>query len=286
MYKGEQGYLELLETTYLSGVDIPDRTGVGRRAVYKATIEHDSFPFSTIRPASHTHAWEEMLFFLNGDTDINILSPTVRKWWEGNTSAEFLKNTGKEHLTPDNMNKMYSHQWRNAGGVVDQLHNLVNELKSNRYSSRLIVDILGVTEQQDMPLIPCWWNMQVVVLPCAWDGEDELHLTVNNRSVDLLFGYSFAVQQYRMLQMVLAKMINVRVGKLYTDLNHVHVYHNQFDYIEELLQRDLGVQGEMIFQGDVKTLDDILTTTSQDFIIDGLVVNTEPFKTPRPKMAV
>lgn len=87
-----------------------------------------------------------------------------------------------------------------------------------------------------MPLTPCWWACQFVVLPER--GVDTLHLKLVNRSLDILYGAPFALQQYRMLQMALANMLDMRVGNISADLSQVHIYNNQLDWAKETINRE------------------------------------------------
>jgi thymidylate synthase len=131
-----------------------------------------------------------------------------------------------------------------------------------------------------MPLTPCWFNFQVVVI------GDYLHMKLRNRSLDAIFGFSFAVQQYRLLQFCLCEMFGYKLGRLSADLSHVHIYNNQIDYAYELVERSLGVQGELILTKELNNLDDLLSLDWGDFEVADLQVNNTPFSTPKPTMAV
>jgi thymidylate synthase len=111
-------------------------------------------------------------------------------------------------------------------------------------------------------------------------------MKLRNRSLDAVFGYSFAVQQYRLLQLCLCKMFGHQLGRLSADLSHVHIYKNQIEYAKELCTRDLGRQGDVLIHKDLNSLEDLLSLKWEDFEIIGLEVNKAPFVTPRPPMAV
>ena len=163
---------------------------------------------------------------------------------------------------------------------IDQLSNLIRDLKKDPYSRRLMIDLWNPAEHEFMCLTPCWFNFQVVVI------GDHLHMKLRNRSLDSVFGYSFAVQQYRLLQLCLCKMFNYKLGRLSADLSHVHIYNNQIDYAYELIERDFGKQGEIIINKELSSLDDLLSLEWEDFEIVGLEVNSTPFSAPKPEMAV
>lgn len=293
-YKGEEGYINLIKDILSIGEEQTDRTGVGTISIFDAKVvypEEEFACFSTIKPAAVRMAFEELWFFLRGETDTKKLEEKGVNFWKGNTSREFLDKRGLEYLVEGSLGAAYSYTLRNTGGFatellgvadygVDQLQNLITDLKKDPYSRRLMVDLWNPFEHEFMPLTPCWFNFQVVVI-----GE-YLHLKLRNRSLDSVFGYSFAVQQYRLLQLCLCKMFGYKLGRLSADLSHVHIYKNQIEYAKELVGRDLGKQGEVVINKELKSLEDLLSLQWGDFEIVGLEVNNAPFVNPRPEMAV
>ena len=288
-YCGEQGYIQLIKEVLANGEEQTERTGVGTYSIFDAKVVYpeDSFGcFSTIKPAALRMAFEELWFFLRGETDTKKLEAKGINFWKGNSSREFLNKRGLTDLPEGNLGAAYSSQFRNFGGYtkkvqgVDQLKNLVEEIKRDPYSRRLMIDLWNPAEHGSMCLTPCWFNFQVVII------GDTLHMKLRNRSLDSVFGYSFAVQQYRLLQLCLCKMYGYRLGRLSADLSHVHIYKDQVDYAKELVERDLGKQGEVIINKNINTLDDLLKLEWEDFTVVGLEVNKTPFITPRPKMAI
>lgn len=300
IYRGEVGYLELLEDVLALGVDIPDRTGVGCRALFDArwSIEK-GFPFSTVRPAALRLAFEEFWFFLRGETQTKKLEDKGVMFWKGNTSREFLDQRGLYREPEGDMGLAYGFQFRHFGAVrfyheplepvvlggYDQLENLIKSLQDDRYGRRHYVTFWNPRDSHKMSLTPCWHSHQFVVLPNR-DGEDELHLKLVNRSLDATFGFSFAVQQYRLYQMCVAKLLGINLGTLSADLSHVHIYHNQLAYVGEMLTRDFGKAGEVMIKKDLNSVSDILDMQWDDIEVVGLEVNKTPFVTPRPPMAV
>lgn len=296
-YYGEQGYINLIRDILANGESQTDRTGVGTISIFDAKVIYpeDTFGcFSTIRPASLRMAFEELWFFLKGKTQTKELEEKGIMFWQLQTSREFLKSRGLWYLPEGSLGLAYSRQFRdyggsatncecgrNEGGVgVDQLYNLIDNLGEDPYSRRLMIDLWNPLEQAGMCLTPCWFNFQVVVI-----GE-YLHFKLRNRSLDSVFGYSFAVQQYRLLQLCLCKMFGYKLGRLSADLSHVHIYNNQIEYARELVQRDLGRQGEVVIKKELNTLDDLLSLTWGDFEVVGLEVNKKEFVAKKPEMAV
>lgn len=289
-YIGEQGYISLIKDVLHHGTPQTDRTGVGTISIFDAKVvypEEEFGCFSTIRPASLRLAFEELWFFLRGDTDTKKLEEKGCMFWVANTSRDFLDKRNLEFLEEGDLGAAYGSQFRRCGEFtvepsdeVDQLAKLINGLREDPYSRRLMIDLWNPNEHEVMPITPCWFNFQVVVL-----GE-YLHLKLRNRSLDSVFGFSFAVQQYRLLQLCLCKMFGYRLGRLSADLSHVHIYNNQISFAKELVERDLGKQGEVVIKKDIKTLNDLLSLQWEDFEIKGLEVNKNEFKTPKPLMAV
>lgn len=284
---GELGYLTVLNQC-LTGVEQTDRTGVGTRSINNATIVYPAGSgfgaFSTIRPAALRLAFEEFMFFLRGQTDTKILESKGVCFWKGNTSREFL-DARKMFDTPEgDLGAAYSKQWRNFGGV-DQLERLMNTLERDRYSRRMVVSLWNPAEESNMPLVPCWWNMSIMVLPCG-DGPDKLHMTLNSRSCDIMFGYSFAVQQYRLFQYMLAAFAGCDVGDMTVNLTHIHLYNNQLEYADETLKRMMGKQGEVVLKRPIRSMEDLLSYEWEDIEVIGLEVNKTEYKAARPPMAV
>ena len=302
IYKGESGYLKMLEDVVDGGVFQTDRTGVGVRSIFDAKIiyKEGEFPFFTHRMISPRLAFEEMWFFLRGETDTKKLEARGVNFWKGNTSREFLDNRGLDFLPEGDMGAAYSKQWRDSGGWyplessrissgVDQLSELVGGLKEDKYSRRHIVTLWNPSEQHLMPLTPCWWSSQYIVLPLV-GGGDVLHMKVNNRSLDIAFGCPFALMQYRMFQMALCKMFGFKLGKMSADLSHIHVYENQIPWVEELLTRNYHWNGSskntIKLDKEIRTLDELLKLEYTDWSVEYLHFNSNKWEEEKPTMAI
>lgn len=298
VYGGEGGYLKLLENVLDYGVKQTDRTGVGTLSLFDAKIVYDEeqFPFFTHRMISPRLAFEEMWFFLRGNTDTKKLEAKGVNFWKGNTSREFLDNRGLDFLPEGDMGAAYSRQWRDSGGWylleggissgVDQLQNLLHGLRNDRYSRRHIVTLWNPSEQHLMPLTPCWWSSQYVVLPSE-DG-DVLHMKVNNRSLDIPFGCPFALMQYRMFQMALCKMFGFKLGKMSADLSHVHIYNNQIDWAKETVNREWHEvhNNNIQLNKEVNCLEDVLQLEWKDWSVEYEEYNKNPIKATKPAMSI
>lgn len=301
MVKGEFAYMSMLQQAVKSK-SYPDRTGIGCRKVFDKRIEWGkSFPFSTQRRLGIKFAWEEMRLFLSGNHDTKVLEEKGIMFWAGNTSRKFLNKRGLNYLPEGHLGTSYSHQFRRAGSSdifnrfsseqalgVDQLDNLLQGLKSDPFGRRHAIDLWCVPQQNEMPLLPCWYRS-------AWyvseeDGRKYLNLKLYNRSLDILFGYFQAAMQYKLLQIVLAHMTGMEVGDMTTDHVDCHVYENQVEYVNELIFREMGTGGEVFLKNSGKDkltdADSISTLEPDDFEIVGYKPNDLPIKTERPPMAV
>jgi thymidylate synthase len=289
----------MVEDILKNGVEVENtRTGTKTKALfdYKLTIKEDEFPFSTVRPAGPRLAFEEMWFFLNGKTDTTELEQKGCFFWVGNTRREFLDGIGLYHEPEGSLGVAYSEQFRNFGGTagpvgIDQVRETYETLKQDPYSRRVYNVIWNPAENHLGCITPCWLSHQFVALPSG--DENVLHLKVTNRSLDSVFGCQFAVMQYRMYQIALAKLLGMRVGKMSCDLTHVHIYENQYEYATELLEREFGYQLNGDWAHDstrvslnktLTSLEDLLSIEWSDWDIEMPVVNTTKFKTPRPEM--
>lgn len=300
VYRGEAGYIALLNDVLQHGVDIPkDRTGVGRRAIFDAkyVVDEGDFPFSTIRSIPTRLGFEEVMFFLRGRTQTKELEAKGVHYWAKNTSRKFLDNRGLNYLPEGSMGQAYGFQYRNFGGDLlapeyteadsmgfDQLLQLVDGLSDDTYGSRHLVSYWNPLQSCEMAILPCFYAHQFMVVPNN-DGSDTLHLKLLSRSCDLLFGLQLNLQGYRIYQMALCKLYGFKLGRLSVDFTHTHIYLDQIEYIQELLTRDFGEQGVLKINKNLETLEDLLALSWEDIEISGLKVNKTPFVTPRPEMA-
>lgn len=168
--------------------------------------------------------------------------------------------------------------------MKDQVQNLIHTLMHDPFNRRMAIDLWGLAEQCEMPILPCWFRSH-------WSVEQRedsryLHMALYSRSLDVLFGYRQAVMQYRLFQMALARMLGFEVGEQHVFLFDIHIYENQEEYVTELLARAPGTPGTVSLTKDVSSLEDILELDPTDFEIKGYEPNREPMKTPRPPMAV
>ncbi len=289
VFYGERGFIDLFKYLLANGVETPDRTGVGVIKTFNHQIIFDlgngEFPFSTIRPAPLRLAFEEFWMFLRGQTDTKILEAKGINFWKGNTSREFLDGRGLTDEPEGSMGKAYGYQLRNFSDTHDQLTELTQTLADDPFSRRMLQTMWNPSQSKDMALTPCWHSHLFNVVPDG-DGSLTLNMKVFNRSLDLLFGATFAMQQYALYMMCMAEISGMKCGQIVFDLSDVHLYNNQLTYAHELVEREFGRPGFVEINKKLETLEDVLSLQWEDIIINDLEVNTTPFKTPRPTMAV
>lgn len=290
---GESGYLALLESVIKHGNFQESRAG----NIYclfdgKLWFDERNPPIFRSRKINYRYSFEEFWFFLNGKTQTKELEEKGIKFWQGNTSREFLDNRGLHHLPEGDMGKAYGYQFRNYQDHVDQLTKVYELLKNDPTTRRAYVTFWNPSQEQDMALPPCWHSHQFVVI------GDTLNLKVLNRSLDVLYGAPFAVFQYWVYFIAMAKLLNLKVGFMSCDLSHIHVYENQVDYIKEYLThskdnieriinpwwKDNSLNVEI--KKDLNSLDDLLNLKWDDIAINGLEQLDFKAKAKKPKMAV
>ena len=217
------------------------RSGVGYRLASPiiGAIESEYFPFITSVPTPPRLAFEELWWMLRGGENSKELEEKGVNFWKANTSREFLDSRELFHLEEGSMGTSYGYQWRKSGGGYDQLLMLFKGLWEDTYSRRHIVSLWSPYELYEMPLTPCWYSSQWWI---TGEGEKALlHLHLNNRSLDVLFGMNYAIMQYRMLQASIASLLGVGIGRMTFISTMPHIYDNQIVYARELLGRDLVV---------------------------------------------
>lgn len=288
VYHGEEGFIDLLRDVLKNGVETSDRTGIGCIKVFDRKLIWNvgqEFPFSTFRPAPLRMAFEEFWMFMRGETQTKILEEKGIYFWKGNTSRDFLDKRGLYETPEGDMGKAYGYQWRNYNGFIDQLSVTCDTLINDPFSRRMYTTFWNPSQSNEMALTPCWHSHQFVVMP-EKDGSLTLNLKMFSRSLDITFGESFARQQYALYLICMAKLTGMNVGYMSCDLTDVHIYLNQIEYVDEMIQRDMGKNGSLNILKEISTKNDMLALEWDDIEVHGLEVNKEPFKTPRPPMAV
>ena len=220
----EDEYKELMSEILHRGSDKKDRTGTGTKSVFGRTIRHDmslGFPILTSKKISFNAARTELLWILQGRTDLEYLEDNGVKYWRPD-----YERSGR---TDETLGPVYGKQWRNFNGV-DQLHKLVNAIHYDSDSRRMMVSAWNVSELSDMVLPPCHYGFQVYV------NNGIMDLMWQQRSAVFL-GLPYDIAMYGLLLEMLAKGYNLIPGQLIGQLGDCHLYNNHLEQAKEYLSR-------------------------------------------------
>jgi thymidylate synthase len=220
-------YLDLLNHALEHGVDRPDRTGTGTRGVFGYQMRFDlaeGFPVTTTKKLHMKSIVHELLWFLNGDTNIKYLNDHGVTIWD-----EWADENG-------DLGPVYGKQWRSwpdgKGGTIDQIANLMDQLKTNPHSRRLIVSAWNPAEVDAMALPPCHCLFQFYV------SEGRLSCQLYQRSADIFLGVPFNIASYALLTMMVAQAAGLKPGEFIHTLGDAHLYSNHFAQAREQLSRE------------------------------------------------
>ena len=221
----EDEYKKLMAEILDRGSDKEDRTGTGTKSVFGRTIRHDmslGFPLLTSKRVSFNAARTELLWILNGRTDLEYLEAGGVKYWRPD-----YERSGR---TDETLGPVYGKQWRNFNGV-DQLYNLIDAIHYDSNSRRMMVSAWNVSELKDMALPPCHYSFQVYV------NNGVMDLMWQQRSADVFLGLPYDIAMYGLLLEMLAKGSDLIPGQLIGQLGDCHLYNNHLDQAKEYLSR-------------------------------------------------
>ena len=218
-------YRGLLSSILHGGIPKEDRTGTGTRSVFGRSIRHNmalGFPILTSKKISFNAARTELLWILNGRTDLKYLEDNGVKYWRPD-----YERSGR---TDETLGPVYGKQWRDFEGV-DQLKNLVYSIKNDPNSRRIMVSAWAPHEMNDMALPPCHYAFQVYV------NNGVIDLMWMQRSADVFLGLPYDITMYGLLLEMLAKGAGLKAGQLIGQLGDCHLYNNHIDQAKEYLRR-------------------------------------------------
>ncbi|MDK4544248.1 thymidylate synthase [Kingella kingae] len=244
-------YLDLMQHVLAHGNDKSDRTGTGTRSVFGYQMRFnlaDGFPVLTTKKLHLKSIIHELLWFLQGDTNIRYLQENGVKIWD-----EWADENG-------NLGRVYGAQWRSwrgaNGETIDQIANLVEQIKRNPDSRRLIVSAWNPAEVDDMALPPCHALFQFYV------ADDKLSCQLYQRSADIFLGVPFNIASYALLTMMLAQVCGLQAGEFVHTLGDAHLYRNHLEQAQLQLSREPRPLPKMQINPNVK---DIFAFTFDDF---------------------
>jgi thymidylate synthase len=258
----DKKYQQLLSDIIEFGVEKKDRTGTGTISEFGHQIRHkmsEGFPLLTTKKMAWKQIVSELLWFLTGQTNIAFLHKHNNHIWDGDYA--------KSGRTDGDLGPIYGKQWRKWDGKnerIDQIDDLIKELKTNPDSRRLMVSAWNVGELDQMVLPPCHYGFQV------WtreeDGKRYISLMWNQRSVDTFLGLPFNIASYGLLLHIIANEVDMIPDELIGNLGDTHLYLNHIEQAKEQISResfDLP-----ILKTTVK-IDGICCNTPDDFILEG-----------------
>ncbi len=220
-------YLDLLDTVLRTGADKGDRTGTGTRSIFGYQMRfnlQDGFPLLTTKKLHTRSIIYELLWFLNGDTNVKYLHDNKVSIWD-----EWAREDGS-------LGPIYGYQWRHwdkkDGGFVDQISNVVNQIKTNPDSRRLIVSAWNVAQIDDMALPPCHCLFQFYV------ANGRLSLQLYQRSADIFLGVPFNIASYSILLAMMAQVTGLECGEFVHSFGDAHLYNNHFEQAKLQLTRE------------------------------------------------
>lgn len=281
-------YLELLDKICRDGVVRGDRTGTGTKGIFGYQMRFDlreGFPLVTTKRLFLKGVIYELLWFLRGDTNIKYLVDNGVHIWDSDAyryynelcvrhgvlpvdKDTFLAAAGVESPIEGyrfgDLNNVYGYQWRSwptgDGGAIDQIKKVIETIKTNPNSRRMIVSAWNVADVDSMALPPCHTMFQFFV------AEGRLSCQLYQRSGDTFLGVPFNIASYALLTMMIAKECGLEPGEFVHTLGDAHLYLNHLEQAEEQLSREPRQLPTMHLNPEVKSIFDY---TFEDFTLEG-----------------
>ena len=248
-------YLDLLRRIMDEGVVKHDRTGVGTKSVFGHQMRFnlaDGFPLLTTKKVHLKSIIHELLWFISGDTNIKYLKDHGVSIWD-----EWADENG-------DLGPVYGHQWRSwpapDGRSIDQLSQVIETIKNNPDSRRILVSAWNPGEVDKMALPPCHCLFQFYV------AEGKLSCQLYQRSADTFLGVPFNIASYALLTMMIAQTCGLKPGEFILTTGDTHIYLNHFDQVREQLSREPRPLPRMILNPEVKSVFDFVY---EDFTLEG-----------------
>ena len=236
-------YLELLDRILTEGVDKGDRTGTGTRSIFGHQMRcnlSEGFPLLTTKKLHLKSIIYELLWFLKGDTNVHWLQEHGVRIWN-----EWADENGE-------LGPVYGHQWRSwpdyDGGTIDQIQMVLDQIRHNPNSRRMIVSAWNVAEVNRMALPPCHTMFQFYV------AEGKLSLQLYQRSADTFLGVPFNIASYALLLMMMAQVTGLEAGDFIHTTGDTHLYQNHLEQAKLQLTRTPRALPTMKINPDMKDL--------------------------------
>jgi len=248
-------YKELVQRVLSEGVKKEDRTGTGTISIFGHQSRYnlaDGFPLLTTKKLHLKSIIYELLWFLAGDTNVKYLQENGVRIWN-----EWADENG-------DLGHIYGYQWRSwpdyNGGYVDQITEVVNTIRNNPDSRRIIVSAWNVGDIRNMNLPPCHAFFQFYV------ADGRLSLQLYQRSADIFLGVPFNVASYALLLQMMAQVTGLEAGDFVHTFGDAHIYLNHIEQLNIQMERELRPLPQMIINPDVKSIFDF---KYEDFSLEG-----------------
>ena len=245
----ELQYINLIKHILENGISKDDRTGVGTLSIFSYNMTfnlRESFPLLTTKKVYWKGVVEELLWFISGSTNSNVLKEKGVKIWEGNSSREFLDSRGLSHYYQGDIGAGYGFQWRHFGAKytnmydsyegqgIDQLKDVIYKIKNTPDDRRIIMSAWNPTDLDKMALPPCHIFVQFWVD----SNKKELHSQMYQRSCDVGLGVPFNIASYYLLTCIIAKLCDLTPGDFHYCMGDTHIYKNHIDAMKLQITRD------------------------------------------------
>ena len=261
-------YLDLLKHIRDNGVVKQDRTGIGTKSIFGYQMRFDlqqGFPLLTTKKVHMKSIIYELLWFISGDTNIKYLKEHGVSIWD-----EWADTNG-------DLGPVYGHQWRSwptpDGKSIDQLANVIDTIKNNPYSRRILVSAWNPGEVDKMALPPCHCLFQFYV------AEGKLSCQLYQRSADTFLGVPFNIASYSLLTMMIAQVCGLQPGEFIHTTGDTHLYLNHIEQVNLQLSREPRALPKMIINPEVT---DLFSFKYEDFRLEGY----EPWPTIKAPVAI
>ena len=250
-------YHKLLKHVLENGSDKNDRTGTGTRSVFGYQMRFDlskGFPLLTTKKIHLKSIIYELLWFLKGETNIAYLKENGVSIWD-----EWANESGE-------LGPVYGYQWRSwpsqNGETIDQISDLINQIKTNPDSRRLIVTAWNPSDVEKMALPPCHCLFQFYV------SNGKISCQLYQRSADIFLGVPFNIASYALLTMMIAKILKLELGEFVHTFGDAHLYSNHFNQAKEQLTRDFKELPQMKI---ISSPDSIFDFKFEDFVLEDYI---------------
>nr|AIA13067.1 thymidylate synthase [uncultured bacterium]AIA13366.1 thymidylate synthase [uncultured bacterium] len=250
-----QAYLNLLKTVLENGVDRSDRTGTGTKSLFGHQLRFDlgqGFPMLTTKKVHLKSIVHELLWFLQGDTNVKYLQENGVSIWN-----EWADEAG-------NLGRVYGAQWRSwqtpDGKSIDQIQEVLANIRRDPYSRRHLVVAYNPGEISQMALPPCHAFFQFYV------AEGKLSCQLYQRSADIFLGVPFNVASYALLTMMMAQVLDLRPGDFVHTFGDLHLYNNHIEQAKLQLSRETRPLPQMKINPAVR---DLFEFKFEDFTLEG-----------------